>query len=202
MNYVELKAAIKLDSRRSDMDSEIPRFIREAEGLIRRELRAYPLSYTLTETDRVLDGRYTLPSGFAEMRQIYSADNVPLDPVSLSAIGPQTASNPVRQYASLGRSIIIIGTPATDDQMKMEYLGTPTPLASDTDTNDLLTDHESIYIDGALFYLRKSLQDLELANEHLSDFSAAIQKLNSQFGRRIGNANTSGGYNFNSRSSY
>lgn len=202
MNYAELKAAIKADSQRTDQDANLPRFIREAEGMIRRELRAYPLSYTLTESDRVADGRYTLPVGFAEMRQIYSVDNVPLDPVSLSAIGPQTASNPVRQYASLGRHIIIIGTPAANDEMQMEYLGTPAPLEDDSDTNELLTDHESLYIDGALYYLRRSLQDLELANEYLGDFNAAIQKLNSQFGRRIGNANTSGGYNFNSRSSY
>ena len=45
MNYGELKTAILDDTHRADLSSHVARFVRQCEGLIRRDLTAYLLSY-------------------------------------------------------------------------------------------------------------------------------------------------------------
>lgn len=196
MNYGELKAAVLSDSHRPDLSAEVARFIREAEGMIRRDLRAYPLSDTLAEADRVSDGVYALPTGLLEVRVIRNPDGFPLDQVSLSAITrlPATA-NPL-QYAIMGANIEIRGTPGTDAELPIEYLGHPAALADDADTNSLLSDHESLYIEGALFFLRKHTEDLELAQAALESFTGMIEKLNEATGRKLGGASQTPAYNF------
>src|SRR5690554_1901669 len=114
MNYGELKAAVLSDSHRPDLSGEVARFIREAEGMIRRELRAFPVTATLTDSDRVSGGVYNLPTGLLELRAIYAnAQGDALEQVSLSAIKRLSTSADPFQYAVRGNTIEIRGTPAT-----------------------------------------------------------------------------------------
>lgn len=204
MNYGDLKAAVISDSHRPDLADDVPRFIREAEGMIRRDLRAFPVSATLGESDRVSGGVYTLPTGLLELRTIYPPDSPAdaLEQVSLSVIRRQHSKMAPRQYAVRGSTIEIRGVPAEDTEFGIEYLGHPPPLEADEDTNVLLTDHESLYLEGALFFLFKHVQDVDLAQGALDTFANVLDKLNEQFGRRIGGASVAAAYNFGGGSGY
>lgn len=197
MNYGQLKTAILSDGHRPDLTAEVARFVREAEGMIRRELRAFVVSDTLVEADRVADGVYTLPSTALEVRAIYRADidGDALEQVALANIRRVSANANPYWYAVRGSTIEIRGVPATDAEFEIEYLGHPAALSDDSDTNSLLTDHEIIYTQGALFALYRHTQDLELAQNALDVFADAVNKLNEQMGRKLGGASIAGAYN-------
>jgi hypothetical protein len=61
MNYGELKQALLEDTHRADLSTYAERFVRQTEGLIRRQLVGYVLNTTITDSDRVADGVYNLP---------------------------------------------------------------------------------------------------------------------------------------------
>lgn len=204
MNKGELKAAILSDSHRPDLSGEVDRFIREAEGMIRRELRAFPVTGTLTETDRVTGGVYNLPNTLLELRAVYPPDSRgdALVQVSLAVIRRQHSAMSPRQFAVQGPTIEIRGIPPVDTEFDIDYLGHPPSLVNDSDTNELLEQHEALYEEAALFYLYKHTQDLELAQGALDTYSDVREKLNEQFGRKAGGASIAGAYNFSGGSSY
>ena len=72
MNYGELKTAIIEDTHRADLTTLVPRFIRQCEGLLRRDLKGYVLEATITDSDRVTAGSgiYNFPARLLEVRNI------------------------------------------------------------------------------------------------------------------------------------
>lgn len=201
MNYGELKSAVASDSHRTDPETiaEIPRFIRECEGLIRRELQAITVTATLDESDRDSGAVYNLPTGLQEIRAIYSTEEnneFALQPVSLQALKglPSTASPYV--YALRGdNQIEFRGTPGTDTEFDLEYFGHPVALSADGDTNSLLTNHETLYKAGALAFLYQYAIEPENAQGQFDIFYNVIDKLNAQFNRRNSGATVRGQYN-------
>lgn len=204
MNYGQLKTFIISRSHRPDKTSQAADFIRAAEGLIRVKLDAYPLSSTLTDANRSgpTSGRYTLPSGLRRITQIFSTDGVALEKVSRTALDPNGASGLARKYTDYGTTIVIAGVPGAASVLPLEYMGVPAALTLDADTNTLLTDHETLYVEGALFFLRKDTEDDDQAQRHYDLFQAYMDGLNEQYGEKTGGAVTSGGYDFAPRSSY
>jgi hypothetical protein len=196
LTYSTLKSAVLSKAHRSDLTTEVVGFIREAEGMIRRELRAYELRTTLDDSDRVADGLYNLPSTLLEVRNL-STDTVPsLENVGPTAIKALSASADVVRYAILGNQIEFRGVPGTGAEIDLLYFGWPDELSGDSDTNELLELHEAIYIDGALSALYEHTQDTELADRARGRFDDAVEKLNQQHGRKIGGASVQGAYNF------
>lgn len=207
LTFGTLKTAVLNTAHRPDLSADAPDFVRRAEGMIRRELRAYPLTKTLTDADRVTGGVYTLPTGLLEVRAIYASDvnanSYEVEQVGVRGIREElTVGAPVIQYAQRGTQIEFRGVPATGASLEMLYLGTPDAFAADGDTNDLLRDHEAVYLAGSLFYLYKQTEDLELAQGELDTFADAIEKLNQQYGRRLGGARPRAAYNFSPSGSY
>jgi hypothetical protein len=204
MNYGELKTAVADDSHRSDLTSHIPRFIREAEGMIRRELRALPVSGTITESDRVSGGIYNLPTGVLEVRAIWESgqQGSSIQQVSLDAIRRMSTSSDTVHFAIRGDTIEFRGSPASNTEFDIDYLGHPVALASDSDTNTILTDHETLYRSAALFFLYTHTQDLELAQAALDTFGDVKEKLNESIGRKLGGASNAPAYNFGAGSGY
>lgn len=195
MNYGELKSAVASDSHRTDLTTVIPRFIREAEGMIRRELIALTITATLTESDRLSNGTYNLPSGLQSIRAIYTS-TWSLEKVSLAQLHNLPTTAEPSWFTGRGTNRVEFrGIPSTDAEFDIEYMGHPAALADDSDTNDILTNHESLYKEAALFYLYKHTQDLELAQGAIDTYSDILKKLNEQFGRRHGGANIAGAYN-------
>ena len=92
--------------------------------------------------------------------------------------------------------------PGTADVFDILYFGSPVPFAADGDTNNLLTDHESLYMAGAKFYMYLHTQDRELAQDELDIFNGTMATLNEQIARQIGGSNIAPMYNMSSSSSY
>jgi len=205
MNYGELKTAILDDAHRSDLSTHVERFIRQAEGLIRRDLKAYTLRTTLTDANRVSGGVFTLPDYLLMLRQIIpqGRQGDQLQKVSPAAIRRLATTADVVQYAINGDGTIEFrGVPGAADVFDLTYYGTPEPFASDTDENDLLTDHETLYMAGGKFFLYLHTQDRELAGDEMEIFNGVIKTLNEQMSRKVGGANVAPTYNFAGGSAY
>lgn len=200
MNYGQLKTAVLADAHRPDLSTEVAGFIRRAEGMIRRELVGYELTATLDESDRDADGVYDLPSNVLVLRAVFTTSaaghSYPIENVGAPSIRNYSTSAPVLHYAVRGAQIEFRGVPATDQELELHYFGHPAALSADADENTLLTDHEALYLEGALFYLYKHTQDLELAQGALDTFSDTIEKLNQAHGRKVAGASNAGAYNF------
>src|SRR5688572_24095509 len=161
--------------------------------MIRRTLKySLPLSVTLDEDDRDGDGVYTLPSGLTLVRSVRVADGThkrTLEQKSLAEISTLSANALVQWFTVLGDGTIEFrGVPDEEAELELHYMGVPAAFAADGDTNDLLTNHETIYLSGSRFFLYKQTQDLELAQGELDTFTAAIDTLNEQQARLIGGA--------------
>lgn len=210
MNYGELKQAILDDTHRQDLSSHVERFVRQCEGLIRRDLTAYTLRTTITDADRVTagEGIYNFPARLLQVRTIHlqGRQGDSLQRVSPSIIRRLDASAAVIQYAQYGSGdnarLEFRGIPSTADIFDILYYGTPAPFSADTDENDLLTDHETLYIAGGKYYLYLHEQNRELASDEAQIFDATINKLNEKMAREIGGSNIAPMYNFSSRSAY
>jgi len=207
MNYGELKTAILDDAHRPDLSSHVERFVRLTEGLIRRELRAYLLTTTISDSDRVTagEGIYVLPVRLLEIRALWlqGRQGDSLQRVSPAAVRRLDATADVLQYCQYGDgSIEFRGVPGDSQVFDILYYGTPAPFSDDSDENELLTDHEGLYLSGGLFYLYQHTQDRELASDQLDIFTSIIDTLNEQLARKMGGANVAPSYNVSSRSSY
>lgn len=205
MNYGELKQAILDDTHRQDLVTHVARFVRQCEGLIRRDLKAYALRTTITDADRIADGLFNIPGTLLETRSIHlqGRQGDGLSRVAPGQIRRLALSTDVVQYAENGDNTIEFrGNPSATHVFDLLYFGTPAPFAADADVNDLLTDHEGLYMAGGMFYLYLHTQDRELAADQLDIFTSIISTLNDQVARQIGGNVVAPAYNTSSRSSY
>jgi len=206
MTYAELQTAIIEDSHRPDLTALVPRFIAEGEGMIRRDLVGYVLSYTLTEADRVTDtALYTLPQGTEQIRAL----NVPgratdgLTRVAPDGLQRYADYSDPAVYCQYGNgTVAIVPNPATGATFDLVYFGTPDPLVNDADTNTLLEENESLYKSASLFWLYQNTQDRELGADQLDIYEGIMRQLNEQVARRVGGNTIQHSYNFNTRSAY
>jgi len=207
MNYGELKQAILDDTHRADLSTHVARFVRECEGLIRRDLRGYLLSTTITDSDRISAGSgvFNVPGRLLETRSIHvqGRQGDALDRVAPGHIRRLATTADVLQYAQYGDGTVEFrGVPGTTEIFDILYYGTPAPFANDSDVNDLLTDHEGLYMAGGMFYLYLHTQDRELAIDQKNIFDGIIEDLNEQVARQIGGVGNAPLYNFAGGSSY
>ena len=205
MNYGELKQAILDDTHRADLSAHVERFIRQCEGMIRRDLVAYLINATLTDSDRVSEGLFNVPGRLLQVRDIklQGRQGDGLVRVSPGQIRRLDTTADVVQYAQNGDSTIEFrGVPGAADIFDILYYGTPAPFASDSDENDLLTDHETLYMSGSKVFLYLHTQDKELAADEGNIFDSVVNDLNEQIARQIGGAVVAPSYNFAGGSSY
>lgn len=199
LNYGTLKSQLLEDSHRPDLSSKVDDFIRQAEGVIYRTLRASEMitRVDLTDSDRVTSGEgfYSLPSDYLEERSFYLNSETMLESVSLAELRAYRTGTPVRHYSIISDSEVEFrGVPSADDAIELVYFARPAALSDDADTNSILTRHEAIYIHASLTQLYLYTQDLELAEAHSNIAASAIENLNEQAGRLLGGARTNAGY--------
>lgn len=207
MNYGELRQAILDDTHRADLSAHVPRFVRQAEGLMRRQLTGYALSAVLGDSDRVTPGGnvYTLPAYTVQVRavQLVGEDGDSLEQMSIAGLRRMLTTAPPLWYGlRAGRLMEIRGTPTENAEFDLEYFGHPAPLVDDADANNLLTDHETLYLAGSSLFLYQHTQDRELANDAGVLFNAIIDDLNEAYAREHGGATVAPTYNFSGGSSY
>lgn len=206
LNYGTLKTQILADAHRSGLgDAKAADFVRRAEGVIARNLRCAEMMTrsSFVEAGRVSAGIYTLPTDWLQEGIIWNPDGFPLDKVGLRTLRRYDAGMNVLQFSPLSKTEIEFrGTPATGATLEMIYFARPAAFSDELDTNDILTNHESIYIDAALSALYTYTQDRELAQDHADDAGAAIETLNEQAGRLLAGARAEGAYSLSSYGSY
>lgn len=196
LTYTTLQSTVLEEAVHAELTTEVVGFIRKCEAMIRRKLFALELRTTLDETDRNSGGIYNLSGQVQEVRRVYTSDAVNgAENVGIAGIRALDATAPVLQYAVSGQTIELRGVPGTDAEIELIYKGWPDPLAT-TATNELLTNHEDIYVCGTLFYLYKHTQDLELAQSELSTFTDAVDALNKATARLTGGGSVMPAYNF------
>lgn len=207
LNYGTLKTQILEDSHHTQLTTKVDDFVRRAEGVIYRTLRAAELitRVDLTDSDRVTanEGFYTLPSDYLEERAFFLIDATngdrQLESVSLAELRHYSGGSQVRHYSVISQSEVEFrGVPSTTQSIELIYFARPTAFSSDSDVNAILTNHESIYLDASLSALYAYTHELELASAHAAAADAAIEALNEQTGRLLGGARTAGYYELNS----
>ena len=208
LNYGTLKTQVLADAHRTGLgDAKAADFVRQAEGVIARRLRASEMMTrsTFEEADRVtVDGPiYKLPADFLEVGVVYTTDGIPMDKVGLGGIHRYAASLSPRFYATLSKfEIEFRGTPGTDASLDFIYFARPETFTDNADVNAILTDHETIYLHAALSALYTFTQDLELAQVAAGIAEAAIETLNEQAGRLLAGARSDGFYCLQRTGSY
>ncbi len=205
-DYTELQQSIITDTHRPDLASEVPRFIRLGEGLIRRELKAYELLTQLDNTARVIadEPLYTLPGTVIDIRSVHLVGR---QGDGLARVMPghirrlDLTADPL-QYAQYGDNTIEFrGNPSDTHVFDVRYFGTPAPLET-VPTNTLLDDHEGLYMASAKFYLFQNEQNRELAQDEANVFDAVMERINEQMARKISGGTVAPTYNMASRSAY
>ena len=207
VNYSELQQAVIEDTHRPDLAGLVPRFIRESEGMIRREMTAYLLTTTLSESDRNLanGSQYSLPDGAQVIRRLSLQGQVGSDitRIALGSITNYPVTNRVAVYVEPGDGTIEFrGTPTENAVFDLNYFGMPARLADPGDTNALLDENETLYKAGAMFYLYQNTQDRELATDSIHVFTSIIETLNDEIARKIGGAKITASYQFGNRGGY
>lgn len=200
LNYGTLKTKILNDTHRGDLTAEVADFVRAAEGVIYRRLRCSEMitRVDLTDSDRVTvdEGFFTLPSDYLEERAFFlDGGKIMLESVSLAELRGVDGSAPVRHYAVISDGEVEFrGVPSTTNTLELIYFARPAAFSADPDVNDILTRHETIYLDAAKAELYLFTQDLELSQAHGAAALAAVEALNEQGGRAIGGARQNAGY--------
>lgn len=205
LNYGTLKTQILSDSHRPDLTAKAADFVRQAEGVIARRLRAAEMMTraSFTETERVANGIYSLPAGWLQEGIIWNPSDIPMDKVGLAAIRSYSATMDPQLFSPLSSTEIEFrGVPGAGATMEQIYFKRLATFTDDADTNDILTYHETIYINAALSALYTFTQDLELAQAAAGTAEAAIETLNEQAGRLLAGARAEGAYCLQSFGSY
>ena len=206
LNYGTLKTRILEDAFRTDLgDAKAADFVRSAEGFIARNCRAAEMMerQSFTETDRVAGAIYSLPTGWLQEGIIWNANGYPLDKVGLSDIRRYTSGMDLLQFCPLSSTEIEFrGTPGAGAEFEQIYFKRPDALVNASDTNELLTNHEALYVHGGLSALYTHTQDRELASDHAKIALEAMETLNEAAGRLLAGARASGPYELSSFGSY
>ena len=209
LNYGTLKTRLRTLAHRGTeiADEQLADFVRQAEGVIARELRCAEMltRSTLTDSDRVTGGIYSLPDDYLEDRAFYTADDpaIELQKVGLGELRSHDSSIDPFFYCPLSSTEVEFrGTPGSSAVLTIIYYARPTTFSAESDVNAILTRHEDVYIDTALAALYVYTQDLELAQQRADAANRTIETLNEQASRLLSGARTQQAYNLSSYRSY
>lgn len=168
MTYAELQTIIADELMRQDLAPVIPGFIRKAEGVFNRRLRAGRMmaQATITFTDNL----GPLPADFLEGKTILF-DGRPVPFVPVDKLDP--------------RSVTIVGSTLwKGDQLpltaKLYYYQQIPALSNSNTTNWLLSAYPDLYIEAGKGYAYQYIMDEARADRALSQALAAIEDINLQ----------------------
>ncbi len=203
MNFTELKSRALSDAHREDYADKVAGFVELAEAFIFARLEAYGLETTLTDAERIESGSpiYNLPSKFVSERYIL-LDGLPLDKRDESAIYNLRNSSNVVAFAMRPRTVIFASTPADGKVFNLHYWGLPAPLVGETDTNTLMNEYPTLYIEATQIYIYKRARDFDKMREAESSVNETIKQINRKVKKQMGGARSSNPYNVQWRSSY
>lgn len=204
-------ATMLLDvAHRPDLTAKTDMFIRQAEGMIARDVRAIEQvtwGSSLTNSNRTGSGQatYTLPTDFLAERVFWNPDttrSLPLEKKSLGELRSLTASAPVTYYSIRGTVVEFRGNPADADTILFDYFARLPVIGAVDAANVLLNAHEELYLASAMFFLKRYTEDFDSAQGYLDSFNHATMKVNEAAMFKLGSQSVAPAYNFNTRGSF
>lgn len=175
-NYGDLKTQIGRWLNRTDLDDDIPEFVRIAESLIRTDIkvRTQELVTTGTLTGETLE----LPSRLNEVRRLVVEDRelAFITPENYQRLNRLSVSRPARYYTIIGSNFYILGGQSGDDY-SLTYWEWFDYFSDDADTNWLLLNSPDVFLwagceAGALF-----LKDYSAATDYRNRYELAVKRV-------------------------
>ena len=178
MTYDELKSELAGNLHRSNLTTEIPRFITKAEQRIGCDARLLENRVQATVTPS--SGVAALPTRFAEMRRISTGSGASL--VILEAVPARAGNN----YGTSGKSVAyylseqIYLLPANDTDIDIDYYEYPEPLAgaAGSATRPIMSRYESLYVSAAMMEGLLFVQDFEAYGTWAQKYTAEVSQAN------------------------
>jgi len=178
MTYDELKSELAGNLHRSNLTTEIPRFITKAEQRIGCDARLLENRVQATVTPS--SGVAALPTRFAEMRRISTGSGASL--VILEAVPARAGNN----YGTSGKSVAyylseqIYLLPANDTDIDIDYYEYPEPLAgaAGSATRPIMSRYKSLYVSAAMMEGLLFVQDFEAYGIWAQKYTAEVSQAN------------------------
>ena len=186
-NYSNLKASIISWSHRDDVTTLIDDFILIAEEAMFAHpdfpLQLRQMEARATASASTSSRFLALPDRFINMRRLKinaaggDCDVVFLTPEQMPLSG--TSGQP--RFFSVTSQIEFDRQPDSAYTVEMQYFAAPLPLDATNSTNDVLTNHPTVYLYGALWALSGWAGDMEKEAMYLNKFTMAIRGANKEF---------------------
>lgn len=208
LDYGTLKTRILAEGKRPWLTAEVEGWIRTAEAEIARRgrfaemVQAVALDNSSQDaTDKTI---YYTPPGFLDARVLRRSNGQKMTRVNPNQVGEYRKSQRLAFYAVLNKRALQFNiAPGDTETFELLYFERPAQLSDNNPTNEILQNHEDIYVNLGLSELYKYTEDLEMAGAVASAAVSAIDELNKQAARSFGGVqNEEGPYNFNSIRAY
>lgn len=177
-SYSELQSYIRANLYgRTDLDDEIPQFIKMAERHMSNKLFGRVME---TSSDLIiLNGSASLPNDFQSVITASLIDT-PYTKLAHAPVQVQDAEYPVGglpQCYDIYGETIELNTEFTGN-LRLRYRRNIPNLTDAAPTNWVLEDHDHLYIYGAMFQAFMFIKDEVRANQYAGLFNATINELN------------------------
>lgn len=166
-NYGDLKTSVADWLARDDLTGKVPEFIALFEAYARREYGGSVLASKSEVTCSVDDATLSLGITPRSVTYIGHADGSDMRQGGIEEInrrGTQKGKPTLWAWESGTSAVRLFPTPDAAYDINVFYTSSLSGLASDSDTNWLLTNYPDIYLYGSLLQARQYLQDEALAS--------------------------------------
>lgn len=181
-NFDNLVKSIISWSHRNELGEQIPDFIELAENMMYsndiENLKVRSMEFISTSTTT---GKYlALPDYYESGRgiRLTIAGNPEMVYRTPEALKRQSGSGIPQFYSILGEQIEFDRTPDSEYSIELQYYRKALPLTDANQTNEILTSHPSIYLNGALSELFAYAQDYQQQQLYYGRFINAIKGAN------------------------
>jgi len=182
-NYDELQKEIIDWSHRGDLGTKIPDFITLAENaMYSNDQEVLTVRSMETVSTAATAGQYVqLPPNFESARSVrlVTGDNGgELRFQAPEQMRKQVSTGRPNFFTIVGNEIQLDRVPDSEYTLEIQYYRKATPLSDSNQTNDILTNHPSIYLFGALVALFSYSLDIEQQSKYTRMFVSAIKGAN------------------------
>lgn len=182
-DYDELQKEIIDWSHRNDLGTKIPDFITLAENFMySNDQEVLTVRSMETISTAATAGQYVaLPDGFESARSVrlVTGDNGgELTFQAPQQMKKQVAGGRPRFFTVVGNEIQFDRVPDSDYTIEIQYYKKATALSNTNPTNEILTNHPSIYLFGALAALFSYAQDTEQQSKYIGMALSSIKGAN------------------------
>jgi len=182
-NYDELVKQVTDWSHRGDLGTKIPDFITLAENaMYSNELENLTVRSMETISTALASGQYlSLPDGFESARSVRFVTSGGTGELKFQApeqMYKEPSTGKPNFFTIVGNEIQFDRTPDSEYTIELQYYRKATPLSDDNQTNDILTNHPSIYLYGALAQVFAYSQDEQQLGKYIQLFTGSIKGAN------------------------